>query len=60
MVLFLQIDEGWWRGMCKGQFGLFPANYVQLNEWDAKFLTSGKVFTSIPCILTREKTKLVE
>ncbi|CAB3367713.1 Hypothetical predicted protein [Cloeon dipterum] len=26
------IDEGWWRGMCKGQFGLFPANYVQLNN----------------------------
>jgi cortactin len=28
----LQIDEGWWRGECKGQVGLFPANYVQLQQ----------------------------
>ncbi|XP_050303020.1 src substrate cortactin isoform X2 [Anthonomus grandis grandis] len=26
------IDEGWWRGLCKGKYGLFPANYVQYNE----------------------------
>lgn len=26
------IDEGWWRGQCRGKFGLFPANYVKLNE----------------------------
>jgi hypothetical protein len=26
-----QIDAGWYRGMCKGRFGLFPANYVQLQ-----------------------------
>lgn len=26
-----QIDEGWWRGYCKGQYGLFPANYVALQ-----------------------------
>lgn len=26
------IDEGWWRGECKGMFGLFPANYVQLQQ----------------------------
>ncbi|KAF5300610.1 hypothetical protein FQR65_LT09142 [Abscondita terminalis] len=26
-----KIDEGWWRGMCKGNYGLFPANYVQLQ-----------------------------
>ncbi|XP_046397667.1 src substrate cortactin [Ischnura elegans] len=26
------IDEGWWRGYSKGQFGLFPANYVQLQQ----------------------------
>ena len=26
-----QIDEGWWQGVSpSGQFGLFPANYVQL------------------------------
>ena len=26
-----QIDEGWWQGVSPaGQFGLFPANYVQL------------------------------
>lgn len=25
------IDEGWWRGSCKGQYGLFPANYVILQ-----------------------------
>ncbi|XP_071445060.1 src substrate cortactin-like isoform X2 [Hetaerina americana] len=25
------IDEGWWRGFSKGQYGLFPANYVQLQ-----------------------------
>lgn len=23
------VDEGWWRGRCHGQFGLFPANYVK-------------------------------
>lgn len=27
-----KIDEGWWRGMCKGHYGLFPANYVQLQQ----------------------------
>lgn len=26
------IDEGWWRGECRGQIGLFPANYVQLQQ----------------------------
>lgn len=26
------IDEGWWRGLCKNRYGLFPANYVQLQE----------------------------
>ncbi|XP_026870278.2 src substrate cortactin isoform X4 [Electrophorus electricus] len=27
------IDEGWWRGVCRGAYGLFPANYVE-NEQD--------------------------
>lgn len=27
-----QIDEGWWRGLCKNRYGLFPANYVQLQQ----------------------------
>ncbi|KAF1603576.1 UNVERIFIED_CONTAM: Src substrate cortactin, partial [Eudyptes robustus] len=27
-----QIDAGWWRGMCRGRYGLFPANYVQLQR----------------------------
>lgn len=26
-----QIDAGWWRGVCNGQYGLFPANYVELK-----------------------------
>jgi len=26
------IDEGWWRGFCHGKYGLFPANYVQLQQ----------------------------
>lgn len=26
------IDEGWWRGQCRGKVGLFPANYVKLNQ----------------------------
>ncbi|XP_064423272.1 src substrate cortactin isoform X4 [Latimeria chalumnae] len=26
------IDEGWWRGICKGSYGLFPANYVELRQ----------------------------
>ncbi len=25
-----KVDEGWWQGRCKGNFGLFPANYVQI------------------------------
>ncbi|XP_013118370.1 hematopoietic lineage cell-specific protein [Stomoxys calcitrans] len=25
-----RIDEGWWRGLCKNRYGLFPANYVQV------------------------------
>lgn len=28
----VKIDEGWWQGLCKGMFGLFPANYVELIE----------------------------
>ncbi|NXK20465.1 HCLS1 protein, partial [Arenaria interpres] len=24
------VDEGWWRGQCRGKMGLFPANYVKL------------------------------
>lgn len=27
-----KIDEGWWRGLCKNRYGLFPANYVQLQQ----------------------------
>lgn len=27
-----KIDEGWWRGLCKEKYGLFPANYVQLTS----------------------------
>lgn len=26
------IDEGWWRGLCNNQYGLFPANYVQILQ----------------------------
>ena len=27
-----QVDEGWWRGYGpNGHFGLFPANYVELE-----------------------------
>uniref|UniRef100_A0A8C7UJY0 SH3 domain-containing protein n=1 Tax=Oncorhynchus mykiss TaxID=8022 RepID=A0A8C7UJY0_ONCMY len=26
------IDEGWWRGVCRGAYGLFPANYVELRQ----------------------------
>nr|XP_057933382.1 src substrate cortactin-like isoform X1 [Doryrhamphus excisus] len=26
------IDEGWWRGMCRGVYGLFPANYVEVRS----------------------------
>lgn len=26
------IDEGWWKGQCRGQIGLFPAAYVQLMQ----------------------------
>ncbi|KFO88382.1 Hematopoietic lineage cell-specific protein, partial [Buceros rhinoceros silvestris] len=26
------IDEGWWRGQCRGRVGLFPANYVKLLQ----------------------------
>ncbi|XP_053114242.1 hematopoietic lineage cell-specific protein-like isoform X2 [Hemicordylus capensis] len=27
-----QVDEGWWRGRCRGKVGLFPANYVELLQ----------------------------
>uniref|UniRef100_A0A5F8GC68 Src substrate cortactin n=1 Tax=Monodelphis domestica TaxID=13616 RepID=A0A5F8GC68_MONDO len=26
------IDDGWWRGVCKGRYGLFPANYVEVRQ----------------------------
>ena len=26
------IDDGWWQGKCRGKFGLFPANYVEMNQ----------------------------
>ncbi|XP_063997780.1 hematopoietic lineage cell-specific protein-like [Pogoniulus pusillus] len=26
------VDEGWWRGECRGRVGLFPANYVKLLQ----------------------------
>ncbi|XP_076971525.1 src substrate cortactin isoform X3 [Tamandua tetradactyla] len=26
------IDDGWWRGVCRGRYGLFPANYVELRQ----------------------------
>uniref|UniRef100_A0A8C5DV77 Src substrate cortactin-like n=1 Tax=Gouania willdenowi TaxID=441366 RepID=A0A8C5DV77_GOUWI len=26
------IDEGWWRGSCRGRIGLFPAAYVELLQ----------------------------
>ncbi len=29
---YVQIDEGWWRGECRGRAGLFPANYVELDQ----------------------------
>lgn len=31
-IILFQIDEGWWQGLCKGAYGLFPANYVQLQD----------------------------
>ena len=27
-----RIDPGWWKGVCRGKLGLFPANYVQLES----------------------------
>ncbi|KAL7730064.1 hypothetical protein ACLKA6_009347 [Drosophila palustris] len=27
-----KIDDGWWRGLCKNRYGLFPANYVQVTN----------------------------
>jgi cortactin len=26
------IDEGWWKGSCRGVTGIFPANYVELRR----------------------------
>uniref|UniRef100_UPI00358EDFF6 src substrate cortactin-like n=1 Tax=Myxine glutinosa TaxID=7769 RepID=UPI00358EDFF6 len=26
------VDEGWWRGECNSRYGLFPANYVELQQ----------------------------
>ncbi|KAB0364875.1 hypothetical protein FD754_009031 [Muntiacus muntjak] len=26
------IDDSWWRGLCKGRYWLFPANYVELRQ----------------------------
>ena len=29
-----QIDAGWWQGFAPdGSYGMFPANYVELLEW---------------------------
>lgn len=27
-----QVDEGWWMGTVRGKRGLFPSNYVELNQ----------------------------
>ncbi|CAL9682861.1 unnamed protein product [Knipowitschia caucasica] len=27
-----QVDEGWWKGLCHGRVGLFPAAYVELMQ----------------------------
>ena len=27
-----KVDEGWWTGTCNGRTGLFPANFVEVNE----------------------------
>ena len=29
LIFMLQLDQGWWRGTCKGHTGLFPQNYVE-------------------------------
>nr|AAU34005.1 cortactin isoform F [Danio rerio] len=26
------IDEGWWRGVCRGAYGPFPANHVEVRQ----------------------------
>ena len=31
-MVLIQVDEGWWRGECRGRVGLFPANYVELQS----------------------------
>lgn len=25
-----QFDDGWWNGMCRGKYGMFPSNYVEI------------------------------
>jgi hypothetical protein len=32
LFLIFKIDDGWWRGFCRGKVGLFPANYVELRN----------------------------
>ena len=52
-VIKVHTDDGeWWEGSCKGQEGLFPANYVKKKEIEVKcvptvFLLDNTVQTCI-------------
>lgn len=42
------VDEGWWKGQCHGQVGLFPATFVRMMEWG----TIGLSCRYVNCICT--------
>ena len=46
------IDEGWWRGVCRGAYGLFPANYVEVRQWWRRAET-----TCVPVLVQKKRKK---
>lgn len=30
-IVSIKVNNGWWRGVCNGKFGTFPAKHVELR-----------------------------
>ncbi|KAF3859282.1 hypothetical protein F7725_021681 [Dissostichus mawsoni] len=52
------IDEGWWKGHCRGRVGLFPAAYVQLSHSSAARSFGSVCSPQLTCSLTQMSSML--